>query len=355
MSSDQNKTEKPTPFKLSDAKKRGQVSKSIELGNMASFVFFIGLCLLYFSQLQTVFSSEIKRLIILSTNFLMSINNVVVLFSEVMQTVIETFFPIALLLIIVGVASNLGQTGFIFTSHPLKPDFTRLNPASGVKRLFAKKTMFELFKNSLKLVVTFIAIWFTYPIFVDESLLLMQRSETQISDVWFSLFIKMALFAVALAAPFTLLDVLFSRWDFLQKMMMSTKEVKDEHKKREGDPQVRAKQKQIQKELLQKSAALNSVKDADVIIVNPTHIALALQYKKEEMLAPKVIALGKGELAHKIRQQGRRYGVPIIQNKALARKLYKEVHLGGYVPVGSFNELAPIFRWLLGMDQKGII
>jgi flagellar biosynthesis protein FlhB len=354
MSTDQNKTEQPTPFKLREAQKKGQVSKSLELNALVTTLCFIALVAMFFVQLRSALADESRRLLVLATNFLWNANNLTLLFADLTSKVLGWFAPAIVILIIAAIAITVSQTGFVFTSQQLKPDFSKLNPAMGIKRLFARKVLFELGKNALKIGFFFLAIWFTYPWFLSEVSAAMQGAAVELPNVWLGLFIKMALLAALISLPFMLSDVLFSRWDFLNKMRMSTKEVKDEHKKREGDPQIKSKQKQLQRELLKKTAALQAVRQADVIIVNPTHIALALQYDKANMPAPKVVALGKGELAGKIREQARRFGIPIIQNKPLARRLYKQVQLGGFVPVESFSDLAPIFRWLLGMD-KGVV
>jgi flagellar biosynthesis protein FlhB len=353
MSTDQNKTEKPTPFKLSEAQKKGQVNKSLELNALVTSLCFIALVAMLFAQFSRTLAEESRRLMVLSADFMWTGKNLTTLFNELTAKMLALFAPAIMILLIAAVTITVSQTGFVFTSHPLKPDFSKLNPANGIKRLFAKKVMFDLVKNVLKIGVFFLTIWFAYPWFINDVSIAMQGTAAQIPEMWLALFIKMALLAAVVALPFMLSDFLFTRWDFLHKMRMSTQEVKDEHKKREGDPQIRSKQKQLQRELLKKTAALQAVQQADVIIVNPTHIALALQYDKDKMPAPKVVALGKGELAGKIREQGRRFGIPIVQNKPLARRLYKNVQLGNYVPVDSFADLAPIFRWLLGMD-KGV-
>lgn len=184
---------------------------------------------------------------------------------------------------------------------------------------------------------------------IEKAHELMLAPVNLVSSMWQAMFIKIGIYFIMLSIPFVLLDILFTRWEFMKNMMMSRKEVKDDHKKREGDPEVKQKQKQIQKELLQKSAALSQVKDSDIVIVNPTHIAIALKYDKHTMIAPVVMASGKGELAMKIRLQARKYSVPMIQNKSLARKLYKETRINKPVPAHCFDDLAPVFRWLLGI------
>jgi flagellar biosynthesis protein FlhB len=148
-----------------------------------------------------------------------------------------------------------------------------------------------------------------------------------------------------------LIDLGIATWDFAKKMMMSTQDVKDEHKKREGDPLVKQKQKQIQKELLKKSSSMANVKDADVVITNPQHIAVAVKFTPSEMLAPKILAMGEDNNAAIIRKIARAHRLPIIRNIPLARKLYKNSVVDGYIPESCYTDVAIIFRSLLGMDN----
>lgn len=355
MSGDQNKTEKPTPHKLREAKQKGQIAKSQEFNTFFGAVAFFLLSLTFVEQIKIGVETFFIKLFSISVHFDMSVFSLIRLFHDTSDMILVIFLPVFFALIIFGVASNLLQVGFVFSTEILKPDFKKLNPVQGFKKLFARKSVFDLFKNFLRLFVAYGVLWLIYPWFLDDALAQVYRSPSQIGELWQGLFFRLGLCVVLIAIPFTLMDFLFTRWDFTKKMMMSTREVKDEHKKREGDPQVKNKQKQIQQELLKKSQALNNVGESDVIITNPTHIAIALKYERKTMLAPEVIAVGSDQFALKIRRVGRRAGVPIIQNKRLARKLFKKTETGGTVPADCFEDIAPVFRWLYGMNQKGSV
>ena len=352
MSGDQNKTEKPTPFKLREAKKKGQVAKSQEFNTFFGAVVFFLVSLTFVDSIKSGVEAFFIKLFAVAVHFEISIFNLMRLFNDTSEMIFAIFLPVFFALLVFGVATNILQTGFVFSTEILKPDFKKLNPVQGFKKLFARKSLFDLFKNFLRLFVAYGVLWLIYPWFLDDALAQIYRSPSQIDELWQGLFFRLGLCVILIAIPFALMDFLFTRWDFTKKMMMSTREVKDEHKKREGDPLVKNKQKQIQQELLKKSQALNSVGESDVIITNPTHIAVALKYNRKTMLAPEVVISGTDNFALKIRQAARKAGVPIIQNKTLARKLFKVTEIGGAVPASCFEDIAPVFRWLYGMNQE---
>lgn len=352
MADEQNKSEKPTPHKLKEAKKQGQVAKSQELNLLVTSLTFLAIVASFLTQVSSEFTALFESLIILSHDFNLNRLTLINLFSDVSFSLIVIFVPLALLLLVFGISFSIMQTGFVLTAVPIKPDFKRMNPASGFKKIFSKKTMFEFIKSILKLIAIGITLYISFPYFISDAQELFKATPDHVAHQWQSMFLKVGLAFILLSTPLVILDFWFTRWDFTKKMMMSHRDLKDENKKHEGDPEVRSKQKQIQNELLQKSAALSQVKDSDVLITNPTHIAIALKYDKDTMVAPKVMAAGKGEFALKIRKQARKHSVPMVQNKLLARQLYKEVKINGVVPASCFNELAPIFRKIFGMEQK---
>lgn len=349
MAQDQDKSEKPTPQKLKEAKDRAQVSKSQELNLLVTGIVFFAVLLMLFSTISEQFISLLKRIFILSSDFSFTTESLVSLFRFIGLEMLYIFFPLLGFVLLFGVMSNVFQTGFVLSAFPIKPDFKKINPASGLKKIFSKKTLFEFIKSVCKLLAFTLVIYSVSPSLIEQAYELMVSPVSVLPSLWVAMLLKVGIYFILLSVPFVLFDVLFTRWDFMKNMMMSRKEVKDDHKKREGDPEVKSKQKQIQKELLQKSAALSQVKDSDIVIVNPTHIAIALKYDKLTMIAPVVVACGKGELAGKIRSQARKYSIPTIQNKPLARKLYAETRLNKPVPAHCFDDLAPIFRWLLGI------
>lgn len=354
MEDEQNKSEKPSPYKLKQAKEKGQVSKSTEFNAVFTLAFFL-LAAYMFSESLMVDIKHIAIGVLQSSHDIS--DDPVVLMALVTDIVLRCFgviAPFLLLLMLFVVIANVFQIGFIFTAFTMKPDFTKLNPGKNIKKIFSRKTLYELFKSLIKISLFGAFIYFSAGYIVEKLTPLAITIPEHMTTVWFKVFFQLALWALIILAIIAGLDFAYNKWEFSKKMMMSKREVKEEHKKREGDPEIKSKQKQAQKEMLKKSASLSNVKNADVVVTNPTHIAVALQYHPKTMGAPKILAMGKGELAMKIRTLGRRHQVPIVQNKPVARQLYKEGELNGYVPLSCYDKVAPIFRWLFALKETPI-
>ena len=351
MSGDQNKTEKPTPHKLKEAKNKGQVSKSTELNAIITLVVFVVLAYAFWQQGMLDYKHMATKYIVMAGQVSNSPQVLGALLSDIVWDSLAIILPFMGILMLVGVMINIGQTGFILTAFPLKPDFTKMNPGKSLKKIFSKKTLFELFKSTLKICLFGVLIYMVKENVLNRVLAVYYAAPSQMADVWSDLFFQLAIWMLCFLIPVALIDYAYTNWDFMQQMMMSTRDVKDEHKKREGDPEIKQKQKQIQKELAKKAASLGNIKDADVVITNPTHIAVALRYRHEDMGAPMVMAMGKGSMAQKIKHIARLHQVPIVQNKMVARKLYKDSVINGYIPYDCYNLVAPIFKWI--MELKG--
>ncbi len=354
MSTDQNKTEKPTPFKLKEARKRGQVTKSMEINAMSTLVCFLVLSYVFWQTAMIDYQQMTKHYFALAQD----VSNEPLVLSALVGRIVDDglaiIMPFLAVILLVGVLSNLLQIGVVFSAFPLKPDFTKLNPAKSFERIFSKKTLFELIKNSLKIAIFAVLVRWLATTVLAKAMAVYQVSPNRFPEVWAGLFFYLALWVLAFLIPLALIDFAFNRFDFTKKMMMSTRELKDEYKKREGDPEVKNKQKQIQKELMKKAASLGNVKDADVVITNPTHIAVALQYRVKDMGAPKILAMGKDSFAEKIKAVARLHRIPIVQNKQAARKIYHNSVVDGYIPYDCYTLVAPIFRWVLELKGEQV-
>lgn len=346
MASDnqQDKSEKATPHKLNEAKKKGQVAKSTELSAVLGFLVFILFWLVLsewlFVRVGGLFNSAFyfmgaaagsqQSLLDWSENF----------FVELLSAV----FPLLALLLLIGVVISLFQTGVIFSTHPLKPDLNRVNPVAGVKRLFTLKVLFELFKAICKLFAVSALLYFFALDWFDEALTLRNLSYKKYGGELNQQLIIVALMLGLLLLFLALIDYCFVKWSFAKQMRMSKKDIQDEHKKREGDPELRNKRKKKQVELSKKLSSLVNVQQADVIITNPTHVAVAVKYEPGKMLAPVVLSLGKGEFAGKIRREAKRYDIQIVRSPKLARELYKSCGVGDPIPTELFSRVAVIYR-----------
>jgi flagellar biosynthetic protein FlhB len=264
----------------------------------------------------------------------------------VLMRAVQLAAPVLLVLWFAAVVAGALQARGVFSAEPMKPDFNRVNPAEGFKRVFSVRALHELVRSTVKLTVLALAgvAWGTHHAadFVRASMLepagLLHLSVTLLGSL-------LALLAGCFIA-FALLDWSFNRWEFLRRMRMSRREIKDEHKEREGDPRIKSRLRELRLELARRSRSVARDKDADVLLTNPTHYAVALQYVHGRMPAPMVVAKGAGELARRLRIEARRHGVPVVEHPPLTRALYAAVESDGYVPETEFTQVARILRWV---------
>lgn len=343
---EQDRTEPATPFKLREARKRGQVSKSLEVNSL----------LLLSAALLVMFTmgeNMIRRQIGLSRDLLGSahrmnftIATAMGLFEWVMRAIGSILAPLILALILMAVLANLFQTGPVFSFFPLKPDMDRLNPVNGFKRIFSKKLLFESLKTVIKIIIFGSVIYCAVRALLP-SIMAMVAADPHVYpelllDQSKSLVYKLLLVILIIA----LADLLYSRWDYARQMRMSRRELKEEVKRREGDPQVRARIRQLQKEAVRRAGAVQRVPEADVLITNPTRLAVALRYERKAMASPQVVAKGANDLAARMRELARRHRVPIVENPSLARTLFRRADIGEAIPEAVFPVVARIMAWV---------
>ncbi|MGH8631080.1 MAG: flagellar biosynthesis protein FlhB [Burkholderiales bacterium] len=343
----QERSEPATPFKLEEARKQGQVAKSMELNSLVvlSLVLLATLSFGTWGMKQTMALSarlftEVGRAH-LSPRYLFG------LYEWAFDAVVYILSPLVLLAMIGGIVSGLMQTGPVFSFKPLKPDFKRLNPVEGFKRLFSMRALFEAGKSILKLAVIGVIGYLTLRAFIPDLTGLLQRSPASYPQFLVEHGSVLLFFLLLGFIAIALLDLSFTRWDYLKKMRMSRRELKEEHKRREGDPQVRAKRRELQRALRKKTASTSRVKDADVLITNPTHLAVALEYRRGEMVAPRVISKGAGDIALKMRELAFRHRVPVVEDPPLARRLFRTVELDQFIPEEAYPLVAGVLRGIL--------
>ncbi len=334
---EQDRTEPATPTKLRDARRRGQVSKSLEVNSL--FILSMGIAVFYLLGEGMVSSQLALSRALLSNAHRIALDpaRTLSLFEHTLDWMLSIFWPAMAALVAVAVLMNMAQTGPVFSFFPLKPDMSRINPVNGFKRLFSVRLLFESLKTLIKLMLFAGVLYFAISALLPSMVGLLDRHPDSyppyLADKANSIVLK--LLAVLLFVA--LLDLLYTRWDYAKRMRMSRREIKDEVKRREGDPQVRAKIRELQREAAKRAGSLRRVPDADVLITNPTHLSIALIYERGVMAAPQVIAKGAGELACRMREVARLHRVPIVENKGLARRLFNSVGIDQ--PIG--EELYP--------------
>ncbi|MDX1762845.1 MAG: flagellar biosynthesis protein FlhB [bacterium] len=350
--SDQEKTERATPKKREEARKKGQVAKSREV--VTTVVFVGALLTLYFysprflDQLLNMmrgFLSQATTLQVTPANFNL-------LSQQVLHQLLLLTAPILIATMVTALLGNVMQVGFLLTGEPLTPKLDKLDPLKGLGKMVSKQSLMELAKSMAKiLIVGYIA----YLVVRKEFFVSLPTLGDQevggilfyVSRVSFTILIRVLGFMVILS----ILDYAFQRWQYEEQLKMTKQEVKDEYKQREGDPQIKARVKRVQRELARKRM-LADVPHADVIITNPTHLAVALKYDSNRGPAPVVVAKGADFLAEKIRGIARSHGVPLVEDKPLARALYKTVKLGAPIPENLFRAVAEILAYVYSLKGR---
>lgn len=340
---EQNRTEQATPFKLTEAKRRGQVSKSLEFNSF--FVIFGLLTVLYMWGAGFVqHGLRLEQLTFIQAgDMVFDISHLMAWFRAIAAETGFLLGPFFVVAVLVAIGGNLIQTGPIFSTFPLKPDLQRINPVSGFKRIFSMKMVFEAIKSVIKLGMFSLTAYILIASFLPELLGLMHTDPKGYTPLLLNevtgLISKLVMVMLIVAA----LDFAYTRWDFSKKMMMSQREVKEEVKRREGDPLIRAKLRELQKEAVKRAKSASRVPEADVLITNPTHYAIALGYDRDRMKAPVILAKGSGGLALSMKKLAERHGVPMFEQRTLARRLFSEGDVDVPVPADLFEPVARIY------------
>ena len=351
FSDDGDKTEEATPKKKADAKKKGQVPKSKDVG-IALSMLTCTLCVLVFSGtiIGTLKSYMIE---VLQTGLLDEVSNLNInyIMRNVIFKALISVLPITIPIMIAGIAASIIQTGFILTGEGLKPSLKKLNPINGFKNMFSKRSLADLLKNIV--VVTVLSfIGYKYVVSHYDSILQISNAYLpslgeNIKKIVIGIFAQITLVLIIIA----LIDY-FIQFKFNQKDMKMTKqEVKEEYKQMEGDPKIKGKIKQKQREMATRRM-MSQVPDATVVITNPTHLAIALKYEEGVTQAPKVVAKGADLVALKIKEIAKENSVPIIENKPLARMLFKEVELEQQIPQDMYEAVAEVLAMVYKLKKN---
>ncbi len=347
---DMDRNEEATPYKLEEARKRGSVARSTELMSLAVMsmvtVALFALAAPALRDLAGLLARGLSGRVRLDDP-----NAAGRLGADVLWAALQILAPLLFSLVVVVVAVSVLSSGAVFSSTPLKPDFNRLNPVTGFKRLFSIKLLYEAFKSVLKLVALAFVGGLALGALLPGMAHLYGASAKGLLATLVGSAAGLAAKLCAVLAFFALVDVLFSRWDFKRSLRMSQREIEDETKHREGDPRIKSRLRELRLEFLKRSRAVAKVPQADVLITNPTHLAVALRYEHGKSVAPQVLAKGAGSMARQMRELAYRSGVPVVQNVPLARALFKEVEQDGYVPERWYPQVARILVWVRNARQ----
>ena len=352
------KTEQATPKKLDDARKEGQVAKSKEIGNAVTlFALFISLKVfagsvgIKFIETFSYVYNQIPEYIIQREGDVSS-HDFHILFTSILIRVIQITLPFFALAVVLLFIVEVAQVGWKPTAKTLQPKASKFNPINGFKRMFSKDKLVELVKSIIKIVlITYIA----YGTMKDQFNVLFRLYDLAIisaiqtiGDVVIGMGLRISFFYLVLG----LIDFGYQKWKFSQDMMMTKQEVKDEMKDSEGDPQIKGQQKRRMQEASRRRM-MQQVPQADVVITNPTHFAVALKYDPETFDAPYLVAKGEDFLAARIKDKARENGIEIVENKPLARMIYYNVDLGYPIPPELYHAVADILAAIYNAKKAG--
>lgn len=343
------KTEKATPKKLRDARKKGQVAKSQDFPSAFTFVVSIATTLVSAGYLYEVLASYIVSMFKLTSANIDLQNRAGGIFSQAIQVIFNTSMPIMILTACVGLIVSFLIVGPVFSPEAIKPDIKRLNPITNIKNLFKFKTLFELLKSIFKisgaLILIWSVIWYSIPDIISTAALPVEGCALVFSDFLIKVIIRVGIFFLVVAV----FDLVFQKRNFAKEMKMEKFEVKQEYKDTEGDPQIKGRRRQAAQEIAYQEGPM-SVKRAKAVITNPIHIAVAVEYDSENEPAPRIVTMGKGTIADLIIKIAQENGVPIMRNVTLAQTLFEKGRISDYIPEETYQAVAEILRWLEGLE-----
>ncbi len=340
MAEYQDRTEQATPYKRQKAREKGQVARSRELISLLSIGGVILLLYIEGSSFIKKISELTKRL--LTLNYGNDVASVLRVSLIEMLYILAPLFTIAFAF---SLFAGVLQGGLIL--KPLRLEFEKINPINGFKRIFSQEGLVEICKTIFKFVVGVLLCFFTVNEAIQVAPTLITFDIQSINKTALNLISKTVVIVFLTFFVIAILDYLFERWRFERFLRMSKEELKEEYKETEGDPLIKARIKSIQREISRKRM-MQEVPKATVVITNPLHLAVALQYKRNEMMAPRIIAKGAGFVAEKIKEIALKHNIPIIEDVPLARALF-QLKVGSYIPEELYKAVAKIIAYIYRM------
>ena len=348
----QEKTEVPTEKKRRESREEGQVAFSKELSS-AALLAGIVLTLVATSPIildaMRQLMSQIFRDLAQSEE--LSIDSIFTLSGEILSIILPAFAPFAAVIIFVGIFASVLQVGVLFTFKAIAPKFNKISPLTGLKRLFSSQSLADFLKSMAKLIIVGFVGYLTYIEKITELNGLSVSTPESILIYNFTVVAEVAGKIVLALVAIAIFDYFYQRWHHEQQLMMTKQEVKDETKQTEGDPLLKARIRQIQREM-SNARMMQEVPKADAVIVNPTHFSVAILYDRDVMTAPEVIAKGADHLALRMRTVARENNVPILERPELARDLYANVEIGDDIPERFYKAIAEILAFVYRLRKR---
>lgn len=340
---EQNRSEAPTPFKLRRAREKGSVARSMEVGFLGSLVALAAFVPIAGPAFLQALAQAMRGALSGSFTRANAPEQVQGIVTDLVQVALA---PLALfgatVITVVVLLEILQLRGFIFTAQPLKPDFSRINPAKGLKRLFSARMLKETVKSITKMASYCIATYLVLRFAIARYGLIAGDGE-RLAEAMQATGLRLIFTFMLLAMGFAILDQVLVRTEFLKQMRMSRREVTRESREREGDPRIKRRRKQLHRDLVAQNEGIGALPGSDMLIVNPEHFAVALRYDDATMAAPAIAAKGRNAHALTLKAQAYRHGVPVIERPALARALFRDGPVGVSIAAERFEAVAELY------------
>ncbi len=345
------KTEPATPKRRSELRRDGKVVKSMELNSALGLLG--GSIILYVlgGGLIAEIANVMRQYLSLSYGMDLSQTNAIAIAGNVASRFLLIVFPVLLVIMGIGILSNVAQVGFLFTTKPLMKGFSVMNPLNGIKKLgFSQGSLIELGKSIIKILIVSVVGYFALKTLIEGSIRLVDSSPIEIFSSMGTGAFAVSMKIAAVFFMMAVVDFIVQRRKFARDTRMSKQEIKEEHKSEEGDPQIKGR---IRREMVKrhKMRMMANVPKADVVVTNPTHYAIAIQYNPAKMSAPVVVAKGKDLIAQRIKEIAAEHNIPIVEDRPLAQLLYKTVDIDEQIPPDLFKAVAQILAYIYKMKK----
>ncbi len=344
MADDEEKTEEPSSKKLEDAKKDGNVPRSQDTSSFVTLLVAMGAFFVFLPSMK----ERVMHMYVYYNSLIGQELTKNIVFDIGIKSLIELIIivlPLSAIIALSGVIAGVLQFGFNFTTKPLEPKLSKIDPIKGFGKLFSMKKLIEGVKITAKVVIVFsVAFFFLLEFAKELTTVINFNMYFQMQWLYDKILVLIAIM-LFLFLVLALIDLLIVRYQYFNDLKMSKQEIKDEYKQMEGDPQVKGRIKKVQMEIAQKRM-MQDVPQADVIITNPTHYAVAIRYDKEKENAPRIIAKGIDNIALKIREIGEQNFIKIVENPPLARELYKKCEVNDQIPENLYQVVAEVLAFI---------
>ncbi|MDX9703461.1 MAG: flagellar biosynthesis protein FlhB [Candidatus Auribacterota bacterium] len=346
----EDKTEKATPKRRNKAREQGNVAYSKDVALV--IMLFGSIWGLYFlgPYMRDRLLFEVRNLIG-HMNYPFNVNNIQGFIISVVGDLLKIIAPMLAIILFLSYFSNVVQFGHLFTTEALKPKLSKLKPKFGELKFFKKDKLVDLGSSLGKLIIIFPVVYFTIIGELDNIITLMHRTVAELFNYIAYMIFKVVLRITLMLIFLSAIDFVYRKWKYEEDLKMTKQEVKDERKNADQDPMIKGRIRSFGRDIMRK-LMYAEIPKADVVITNPTHIAVAIKYDPLNMDAPKVVAKGMRLIAERIKDIARENNIPIVENKPLARILYKTVNIGGYVPPDLYRAVAEILAYVYKMNKK---